>query len=82
MTASMITRRRLVAGAAAVAGASMAAPALAQGAAGRVVVVGGGFGGAAFARTLRRVAPGVAVLLAFTRIVMVTDWPTGRLPVE
>jgi sulfide dehydrogenase [flavocytochrome c] flavoprotein subunit len=63
MTARLISRRTLVAGAAAVAGASLAAPALAQGAAGRVVVVGGGFGGAAIARTLRRVAPGVAVTL-------------------
>src|SRR5262245_42260165 len=38
-------------------------PALAQGAAGRVVVVGGGFAGATAARTLKRLEPRIAVTL-------------------
>ena len=45
------TRRAFVAGTAA---AALAAPALAQGARGKVVVVGGGFAGATAARALRR----------------------------
>jgi len=38
-------------------------PALAQGAAGRVVVIGGGFAGATCARALKRFAPRLAVTL-------------------
>jgi len=38
-------------------------PALAQGARGRVVVVGGGFAGATCARTLKRLEPGITVTL-------------------
>jgi hypothetical protein len=38
-------------------------PALAQGAAGRVVVIGGGFGGASCARALARLDPRIAVTL-------------------
>jgi sulfide dehydrogenase [flavocytochrome c] flavoprotein subunit len=38
-------------------------PALAQGAAGRIVVIGGGFAGAACARTLKRLDPHLAVTL-------------------
>src|SRR3954462_15273616 len=50
----------------AVAGASAAVlplPAIAQGAGGRVVVVGGGFGGATCARFIRRIDPRIAVTL-------------------
>jgi sulfide dehydrogenase [flavocytochrome c] flavoprotein chain len=45
--------------------ASMAAPAIvrAQGAAGRVVVVGGGFAGVTAARTLKKLEPGLTVTL-------------------
>ena len=38
-------------------------PALAQGAAGRVVVIGGGFAGATFARALKRLDPRLSVML-------------------
>ena len=68
-----ITRRTLVAGTAAAAAAwALPAPAVAQGAGGRVVVVGGGFGGAAFARSLRRAAPAVAVTLVEPEAQIVT----------
>lgn len=64
MTDGSLSRRMLVAGGAALAVSSgLPAPARAQAAGGRVVVVGGGFGGAAFARSLKRAAPGVAVTL-------------------
>jgi len=53
-------RRGFLAGAGALA---LARPALAQGAAGRVVVIGGGFAGATCARTLKRLDPGIAVTL-------------------
>jgi NADPH-dependent 2,4-dienoyl-CoA reductase/sulfur reductase-like enzyme len=61
----MTTRRRfLAAGALAIAaGAAPFRPALAQGAAGRVVVIGGGFAGASCARALRTLDPRLAVTL-------------------
>ncbi len=57
--------RRGLLGQAAAAGAALAMPALvrAQGATARVVVVGGGFGGATAARQLKRLAPKVQVTL-------------------
>ena len=58
-----ITRRGLRASAAAGAATSIAAPALAQGAAGRVIVIGGGFGGAACARFLKALDPRLDVTL-------------------
>ena len=54
-----ITRRDLLASAA----ASLASPAIAQGAAGRVVVIGGGFGGATCARFLKAIEPRLDVTL-------------------
>jgi sulfide dehydrogenase [flavocytochrome c] flavoprotein chain len=56
-----LTRRKIV-GAAALAAASLALPALAQSAP-RVVVIGGGFGGAGCARALRRLDPKLRVTL-------------------
>lgn len=47
--------------------AADAVPARATGASAKVLVIGGGFGGATFARTLRRLAPGVAIILAEPR---------------
>src|SRR5512139_855348 len=64
MTAKRTSRRDFLK--AAVAGASAAAlplPAIAQGTGGRVVVVGGGFGGATCARFIRRIDPRIAVTL-------------------
>ena len=64
MTAKRTSRRDFLK--TAVAGASAAAlplPAIAQGAGGRVVVVGGGFGGATCARFIRRIDPRIAVTL-------------------
>ncbi|MGZ3323334.1 MAG: FCSD flavin-binding domain-containing protein [Xanthobacteraceae bacterium] len=64
MTAKRTSRRDFLK--AAVAGASAAVlpmPAIAQGAGGRVVVVGGGFGGATCARFIRRIDPRIAVTL-------------------
>ena len=55
-----ITRRDLLTSAAA---STLAAPALAQGAAGRVVVIGGGFGGATAARFLKSMEPKLNVTL-------------------
>ena len=55
-----ITRRDLLTSAAA---STLAAPALAQGAVGRVVVVGGGFGGATAARFLKSMEPKLSVTL-------------------
>ncbi len=55
-----ITRRDLLTSAAA---STLAAPALAQGAAGRVVVIGGGFGGATAARFLKSMEPKLSVTL-------------------
>jgi NADPH-dependent 2,4-dienoyl-CoA reductase/sulfur reductase-like enzyme len=56
-----ITRRRFLATAAA--SAVVPRPARAQAAAPRVVIVGGGFGGASCARALRRIDPRIAVTL-------------------
>jgi sulfide dehydrogenase [flavocytochrome c] flavoprotein chain len=64
MTAHHTSRRDFLK--TAVAGASAAVlplPAIAQGASGRVVVVGGGFGGATCARFVRRIDPRIAVTL-------------------
>jgi sulfide dehydrogenase [flavocytochrome c] flavoprotein chain len=64
MTAHRTSRRDFLK--TAVAGASAAVlplPAIAQGASGRVVVVGGGFGGATCARFVRRIDPRIAVTL-------------------
>src|SRR5512144_1827821 len=64
MTAKRTSRRDFLK--TAVAGASAAAlplPAIAQSAGGRVVVVGGGFGGATCARFIRRIDPRIAVTL-------------------
>jgi sulfide dehydrogenase [flavocytochrome c] flavoprotein chain len=60
-TQHSLTRRRLV-GSAAFAAASFAMPALAQAAA-RMVVIGGGFGGASCARALRQLDPKLQVTL-------------------
>jgi sulfide dehydrogenase [flavocytochrome c] flavoprotein chain len=56
------TRRAFLSGATAAAAALLAAPAVAQ-AKPRVVVLGGGFGGAGCARALRRAAPGFDITL-------------------
>jgi sulfide dehydrogenase [flavocytochrome c] flavoprotein subunit len=64
MTAHRTSRRDFLK--TAVAGASAAVlplPAIAQGAGGRVVVVGGGFGGATCSRFIRRIDPRIAVTL-------------------
>jgi len=64
MTAHRTSRRDFLK--TAVVGASAAVlplPAIAQGAGGRVVVVGGGFGGATCARFIRRIDPRIAVTL-------------------
>jgi NADPH-dependent 2,4-dienoyl-CoA reductase/sulfur reductase-like enzyme len=64
MTANRTSRRDFLK--TAVAGASAAVlplPAIAQGAGGRVVVVGGGFGGATCARFIRRIDPRISVTL-------------------
>lgn len=58
-----ISRRDLLATAAAVASAALPIPAMSQGSAGRVVVVGGGFAGTTCARFIRRVDPRITVTL-------------------
>jgi len=59
-----ITRRGLLASAlAGAAASSLSSPAVAQGAAGRVVVIGGGFGGATCARFLKALDPRLDVTL-------------------
>jgi NADPH-dependent 2,4-dienoyl-CoA reductase/sulfur reductase-like enzyme len=59
-----VSRRNLLATAAVGAASSfIARPALAQGAAGRVVVIGGGFGGATCARFLKQIEPKIDVTL-------------------
>src|SRR5438034_10194578 len=62
---SIRTNRRefLKAAAAGASAAILARPALAQGAAGRVVVIGGGFAGATCARALKRLDPRLSVML-------------------
>src|SRR5438046_743332 len=57
------TRRDFLRHAAAGCAALASRPALAQGAAGRVVVIGGGFAGATFARTVKRLDARLAVTL-------------------
>lgn len=56
-------RRSFLGGVAALTALPLAAPAIAQGAQTRITVVGAGYGGAAFARTLRQLAPDAAVTL-------------------
>src|SRR5712691_5844945 len=65
MTANRTSRRDFlkVAGAAMLPLSALARPAVAQGAAGRVVVVGGGFAGATCARFVKRIDPRIAVTL-------------------
>jgi sulfide dehydrogenase [flavocytochrome c] flavoprotein chain len=64
MKGSRLTRRSiLVRAAVAVAAAGALRPTLAQGAVGRVVVIGGGFAGASCARTLKQLEPLLAVTL-------------------
>ena len=58
-----ISRRDLLATAAAVASAALPIPAISQGSAGRVVVVGGGFAGTTCARFIRRIDPRITVTL-------------------
>ena len=58
-----ISRRDLLATAAAVASAALPFPAISQGSAGRVVVVGGGFAGTTCARFIRRIDPRITVTL-------------------
>lgn len=58
-----ISRRDLLATAAAVASAALPIPAMSQGASGRVVVVGGGFAGTTCARFIRRIDPRITVTL-------------------
>jgi sulfide dehydrogenase [flavocytochrome c] flavoprotein subunit len=57
------SRRDILAGAAASAAALVAAPALSQNSGPRVIVIGGGFGGADCARTLKRANARIAVTL-------------------
>ncbi|HEV8678416.1 MAG TPA: NAD(P)/FAD-dependent oxidoreductase [Stellaceae bacterium] len=63
MNGCRTTRRAVLKGASAALAAPLLRPALAQGAAGRVVVIGGGFAGATCARTLKRLDPRLAVTL-------------------
>src|SRR5712692_3356745 len=65
MTSTRSSRREFLKAAGAAA-ALFPMPALAQGAAGRVVVVGGGFAGATAARTLKRLDPRITVTLVET----------------
>ena len=58
-----ISRRDLLTTAAAVASATLPIPAMSQGSAGRVVVVGGGFAGTTCARFIRRIDPRITVTL-------------------
>ena len=62
MTARRTSRREFLKAAAAGA-AMLPIPAIAQGSGGRVVVVGGGFGGASCARFLKRLDPRITVTL-------------------
>src|SRR6202047_2599188 len=58
-----VSRRDLLTTAAAVASAALPIPAMSQGSAGRVVVVGGGFAGTTCARFTRRLDPRITVTL-------------------
>lgn len=68
MTATRTNRRKFLASAIAVGAATALprTPAVAQGASPRVVVIGGGFGGASAARALKRADPRIAVTLVET----------------
>jgi sulfide dehydrogenase [flavocytochrome c] flavoprotein subunit len=66
-----ISRRDLLTTAAAVASAALPIPAISQGSAGRVVVVGGGFAGTTCARFIRRIDPRITVTLVEGRPVFV-----------
>ncbi len=57
------TRRQFLSGASALAAASFPLPAFSQGGGGRVVVIGGGFAGTTFARTIKRIDPRFTVTL-------------------
>src|SRR5919197_3709409 len=64
MTAKRTSRREFLKTAAAGTSAAMLPlPAIAQGTGGRVVVVGGGFGGATCARFIKRIDPRISVTL-------------------
>jgi sulfide dehydrogenase [flavocytochrome c] flavoprotein subunit len=67
MTGTRTTRRRFLKTAAAAAAVSFPAPLIAQGTGPRVVIVGGGFGGASCARALREADPRIAVTLVETQ---------------
>lgn len=84
-----VSRRQAIAMSAALLPAGVrGAPVLAQARA-RVVVIGGGFGGAAAARTLARIAPGVAVTLVvdadsfttcpFSNLVIAGELPLSQI---
>jgi sulfide dehydrogenase [flavocytochrome c] flavoprotein subunit len=57
------SRRDVLKRAAAASAALLPMPAIAQNVGGRVVVIGGGFGGASCARALKRIDPGISVTL-------------------
>lgn len=63
MTARRPNRRQFLTSASALAAASFPLPALAQAGGGRVVVIGGGFAGTAFARAIKRIDPRFTVTL-------------------
>ena len=63
MIARVDRRQLLKAAAASAAAAAFPAPALAQSGGPRVVIIGGGFGGASCARALRKTNPRIAVTL-------------------
>lgn len=60
---TILTRRQALAGMAAIAAGTLAAPMVARGAAPRVAVIGGGFGGATTAKYLRKLDPRIEVTL-------------------
>lgn len=66
------TRRAVLAGASAVALSGLAAPMLRAATGAQVVIAGGGFGGSAAARHLRRIAPDIAVTLVEPAAAFVT----------
>ena len=68
MTGACVHRRRFLKLAAATA-ATIPAPALSQGRGPRVVIIGGGFGGASCARALRKADPRIAVTLVETNAI-------------
>ncbi len=63
MTVRRLNRRQFLTSASAMAAASFRLPALAQAGGGRVVVIGGGFAGTTFARTIKRIDPRFTVTL-------------------